>query len=106
MEALITFLLFAGFFYFMMRFGCGAHAVHGHGGGHGGHSGHGASEHGSASDVEAATDPVCRMTVAAGEGYTITHQGREVRLCSRSCLDRFEADPMRFAEGLGGPAEG
>ena len=39
MEGLLTLLLFAGLFYFMMRFGCGAHAVHGHGSG--GHSGHG-----------------------------------------------------------------
>ncbi|MCB1054549.1 MAG: YHS domain-containing protein [Acidobacteria bacterium] len=98
MDALITLLLFAGFFYFMMRFGCGAHAVHGHGG-HGGHAGHGASGHGSHS--AAATDPVCGMTVAPGEGYTVTHEGREVRLCSRDCLDRFEADPTRFAEALG-----
>src|SRR5574338_694439 len=28
MEGLLTLLLFAGLFYFMMRFGCGAHAVH------------------------------------------------------------------------------
>jgi hypothetical protein len=27
----------------MMRFGCGAHAVHGHGGSQGGHAGHGGS---------------------------------------------------------------
>jgi hypothetical protein len=32
MEGLFSLLLFAGFFYFMMRFGCGAHMVHGHGG--------------------------------------------------------------------------
>lgn len=41
MGGLLTLLLFAGVFYFMMRFGCGAHAVHGHGGGQGGHAGHG-----------------------------------------------------------------
>jgi hypothetical protein len=29
MEGLITLLLFAAFFYFMMRFGCGSHMVHG-----------------------------------------------------------------------------
>jgi len=27
---ILQFLLFAGLFYFMMRFGCGAHMVHGH----------------------------------------------------------------------------
>ena len=41
MEGLGSMLLFAALFYFMMRFGCGAHMVHGHGGGgrgeHGGH---------------------------------------------------------------------
>lgn len=49
MPGLISFLLFAAVFYFMMRFGCGAHMVHGHGDSDGGaHAGHGASdaEHG------------------------------------------------------------
>ena len=36
MEGLLSLLLFAGLFYLMMRFGCGAHMVHGHKG----HSGH------------------------------------------------------------------
>ena len=40
MSGLLSLLLFAVFFYFMMRFGCGAHMVHGHGG-HEGHDGHG-----------------------------------------------------------------
>jgi hypothetical protein len=44
MEGLGTLLFFAALFYFMMRFGCGAHMVHGHGGGgrgdHAGHGGH------------------------------------------------------------------
>ena len=35
MRGLLTLLLYAGFFYLMMRFGCGAHMVHG---GHGGHA--------------------------------------------------------------------
>ncbi len=40
MDGLLSFLLFAGLFYLMMRFGCGAHMVHGHGHGHGsGHDG-------------------------------------------------------------------
>jgi len=37
MDGLFSLLLFAAFFYIMMRFGCGAHMVHGHG--H--HTGHG-----------------------------------------------------------------
>lgn len=31
MEGFVSLLLFAGFFYLVMRFGCGAHLVHGHG---------------------------------------------------------------------------
>jgi len=34
MDRLLSFLLFAVFFYLMMRFGCGAHMVHGNHGGH------------------------------------------------------------------------
>jgi len=116
MEGLLTLLLFAGFFYFMMRFGCGAHAVHGHGGGgpdghaghgahggqgehaqHGEHAGHGGRPAAAPPPGETATDPVCGMEVAPGEGYTMTHAGHEFRLCSRVCLDRFEADPDHYA---------
>ena len=95
MEGLVTLLLFAGLFYFMMRFGCGAHAVHGHGSG--GHSGHGSHQ-----EVPGAVDPVCGMEAAPGQGYTKTHAGREYRLCSRACLDKFEANPDHFAAVHGG----
>ena len=97
MGGLLTLLLFAGLFYFMMRFGCGAHAVHGHGGSEGGHAGHGGHQ-----DVTGAIDPVCGMEVAAGQGYTVTHAGREYRLCSRACLDKFEASPDQYASVQGG----
>ena len=61
MEGLGSLLLFAALFYFMMRFGCGAHMVHGHGGGRGEHSGHGG--HGGHERGPAARDPVCGMDV-------------------------------------------
>jgi YHS domain-containing protein len=93
MDGLVSFLLFAAFFYFMMRFGCGAHMVHGQGGGgqHGGHAGPAGGEQGSA------RDPVCGMDVAPGQGYTKMHGGREYRFCSRACLDKFDANPDRYA---------
>lgn len=103
MEGLGTLLLFAGLFYFMMRFGCGAHMVHGHGGGHGGgehagHEDHQRGDHqGTARQGTSTTDPVCGMQVAPGQGYTKTHAGRDYRLCSRPCLDKFEANPDPFA---------
>lgn len=49
MEGLISLLLFAAFFYLMMRVGCGAHMVHGHGGGREAGARH--------------KDPVCGMDV-------------------------------------------
>jgi YHS domain-containing protein len=86
MGGLFSFLLFAGFFYLMMRFGCGAHIVHGH-------RGH---EHGSDGAVGSALDPVCGMAVVADQAYTKMHQGRQYRFCSRACLDKFEAHPERY----------
>lgn len=86
MEGLIGLLVFAALFYLMMRFGCGAHMVHGHGGAHGGH---GAEQNGR--------DPVCGMQVAADSGYTKMHRGARLRFCSKNCLDKFEADPGKYA---------
>ena len=88
MQGLLSLLLFAAFFYFMMRFGCGAHMVHGNHGGHGGHVPGGAI-----------TDPVCGMEVQPGQGYAKMHEAREYRFCSRKCLDQFELDPQRYAKG-------
>ena len=98
MEGLVSFLLFAAFFYFMMRFGCGAHMVHGHSGsGHGEHD-----EHRGRQGSPGAKDPVCGMEVAPRQGYTKTYKGREYRLCSRPCLDKFEANPDQYASVQGG----
>ncbi len=84
MDGLLTFLLFAGFFYLMMRFGCGAHMVHGHGQGVAG-----------GDDIKH-VDPVCGMDVPPSEGYGKMYQGRLYRFCSRNCLDKFESEPDRI----------
>lgn len=97
MEGLLSLLLFGAFFYFMMRFGCGAHMVHGHGG-HSGHEGHG----GPVAVESSANDPVCGMQVEAGKGYAKMHEGRPYRFCSRKCLDRFEAEPQSYVSKAGG----
>ncbi len=96
MSGFASLLLFAAFFYLMMRFGCGAHMVHG---GHGGHSGHGEDDmHGGGGMTGMKTkDPVCGMEVEPGQGYSKVHEGREYRFCSRKCLDQFDADPKRYA---------
>ena len=89
MNGLFSFLLFAAFFYLMMRFGCGAHMVHGHGG-------HDHEGHGGGTQEGAAKDPVCGMPVGAGQGYTKNYEGRVLHFCSRKCLDTFEAEPKRY----------
>lgn len=86
MEGLFSLLLFAVFFYVMMRFGCGAHMVHGGHGGHGQHTAAGGDN----------TDPVCGMQVAADSGYTKVHQGTQYHFCSRNCLDKFDANPQQY----------
>ena len=88
MDRFISLLLFAGLFYLMMRFGCGAHMVHGR---HGGHEGPGeAGREGSSND------PVCGMPVGPGQGYSKNHEGRTLHFCSRQCLDKFDAEPQRY----------
>jgi YHS domain-containing protein len=77
MEELITFLLYAGFFYFMMRFTCGAHMIHG------------THQHKS----EKSIDPVCGMEVAQEEGFSKMYHGKEYRFCSRNCLIKFDDTP-------------
>lgn len=84
MEGLFSFLLFAVLFYLMMRFGCGAHMVHGH---------HGSGRTGEPYHV----DPVCGKRVPADEGYGKMHAGTLYRFCSRQCLDTFDEEPERFA---------
>lgn len=98
MEGLLWFLILGGLFYFMMRYGCGAHMVHGHGE-HGGHAGHGGAD-------DEHTDPVCGMTVAADQGYGKMHQGTLYRFCSRNCLDKFEADPGKYLKPASGGTGG
>jgi YHS domain-containing protein len=85
MRGLLSLLVYAGLFYLMMRFGCGAHMVHGHGG-EGGHRGQGGS----------AKDPVCGMSVGPGQGYIRNYEGRALHFCSRRCLDKFEAEPQHY----------
>ena len=82
MDGLLSFLLFAGFFYLMMRYGCGAHMIHGH-------------SHGS-SQTSNFIDPVCGMEVKADQGYGKVHEAVPYRFCSRSCLDKFDRSPEQY----------
>ncbi len=94
MEGLGSLLLFAVFFYLMMRFGCGAHHVHGHD--------HGGKTVGQKDDGIDPADPVCGMQVKPLEGYGRMYQERRYRFCSRRCLDKFDEDPDNY---VGKPAQ-
>ncbi len=95
---LLWFLLLAGGFVLMMRFGCGAHMAH---------AGHGRSMEmagdgraptiRSSAGESTAVDPVCGMAVPVDQGYAEVYQRRLLRFCSRRCLDTFDAAPHRFA---------
>lgn len=89
MGGLLWLLLFAGLFFVMMRFGCGAHIMHGS------HGGHGEAEDGG-------RDPVCGMPAEAGKGYTKSHAGVRYWFCSKTCLDKFEADPQKYLSAAPG----
>lgn len=86
MDWITSFLLFAVFFYVMMRFGCGSHAVHGH------------HQHTGRAGAGGTKDPVCGIEVGADSRYAEVYHGREYRFCSRNCLDKFDAEPRRFTE--------
>lgn len=100
MEGLLSLLVFAGLFFLMMRYGCGAHMAHGGHGGHAGHDSHSTNNEGKH------TDPVCGMEVEINQGYGKMHDGQLYRFCSRDCLDKFEVAPERYlkpsAESTGG----
>lgn len=87
MEGLGSFLLFAIVFYLIMRYGCGAHMIHGHG------------KHGETENTDKNIkhiDPVCGMEVEAEQGYGQMYQGTPYRFCSKRCLDKFDATPEDY----------
>ena len=98
MEALLYFALWAGLFFLMMRYGCGAHVM-----GHGHHR-HGSRRTGGnggppqlrwvppPSDV----DPVCGMKVVTAGAKSSVHDGSVYYFCSRYCREIFEAAPTQY----------
>ena len=96
MQSLIYFLVVAGLFLFVMRFGCGAHVM---GRGHHGRSNHGDDRQ----DPPArAADPVCGMSVETASAKPSLYQGRAYYFCSTTCRDKFEASPATYTKGSEG----
>ena len=84
-DGFLSFLLFVVLFYVMMRFGCGAHMVHGHRG-----------RQKAGADDDKHVDPVCGKNVSPDEGYGKMHEDRLYRFCSRRSLDAFDGDPDHY----------
>lgn len=118
MDSWIWIAIYAGLFFVMMRYGCGAHMMgHGHSGhdddeDHKGHDHHYASEEQDGTAMTRSTgrrdgvfvDPVCGMPVPRDEGYGKMYQGIPYRFCSRECLDKFDNNAERYTRGSAGKA--
>lgn len=87
-KPLLSILIWGGLFFFMMRFGCGAHMMGGHGHEH--HGGHGNG------DGET-KDPVCGMPVDREKSKAASvYRGKTFYFCSSSCRDKFEQAPEKY----------
>lgn len=94
-KSLVSILIWGAAFLLMMRFGCGAHIMggHGHHGDHGGDKGAGAGE--------PAKDPVCGMDVDQTKSAAASvYAGRTYYFCSASCRDKFEKAPETYAAAV------
>jgi YHS domain-containing protein len=89
LKTLGSLLLWGALFFFMMRFGCGAHIMGGHG-----HHGARKEDEGTAGPAK---DPVCGMTVDPQSAAAASvHGGRTYYFCSASCRDKFEQAPEKY----------
>ena len=88
MDGVFSFLIFAVFFYLMMRFGCGAHMAHGH------------HKESNSTEEEPTIDPVCNKIVEPKKGYGKVHEGKLYRFCSKQCLDEFDQHPEKYIDSL------
>jgi YHS domain-containing protein len=81
-------LVWGALFFVMMRYGCGAHMM----GGHGRHR-----KHRDPADGDETKDPVCGMSVSAEKAAAATVlKGNTYYFCSRSCRDKFEQAPDSY----------
>lgn len=107
MGTLLYFVLLGGFFFLMMRVGCGSHVM-GHG--HGEHEGHGAAPPSDStgrtawSPPETDIDPVCRMSIETKGARSSMYQGTVYYFCSAEHRDQFEAEPERYVGSHAGNA--
>ena len=87
----LYFLIWALLFFFMMRYGCGAHVM-----GHAHHDNH----RSPGVPPDKAIDPVCGMTISTQTAKSAVYAGSVYYFCSANCRDKFEADPATYAKSF------
>jgi YHS domain-containing protein len=96
LENVLYFVILAGLFSVMMRYGCGAHIM-GHGDHHGGP---GSNDHGGGNlrwvAPDRAVDPVCGTTVQTAAAKSVVYDGHVYYFCSQDCRAKFEAAPTSY----------
>jgi len=99
----VYFLIWAGLFAVMMRFGCGAHVM-----GHGhrrdesaGEPGRTPGNSGSWSPPERDVDSVCGMSIRTAEAKSALYAGQIYYFCSQACREKFEAAPTNYVKAPG-----
>ncbi len=96
-QDILYYVFWAGLFFVMMRFGCGAHIM-GHGHHHAAAVPDPAPETGVKPPVpERVTDPVCGMNVQTSVAKTAAYRGHIYYFCSQKCRDKFESAPESYA---------
>ena len=97
LQNVLYLLMWAGLFFIMMRFGCGAH-ITGHGHRHSGPAPDGHDGSGTLRWVQPdqAVDPVCGMTVQPAGAKSAVHDGQVYYFCSQECREKFEAGPVAY----------
>ena len=99
LQNVLYLLIWAGLFFVMMRFGCGAHIM-----GHAHH--HGATrsdDHSEAGNLrwvppDRTVDPVCGMNIQTAGAKSAIQDGHVYYFCSRNCREKFEAAPASYVK--------
>jgi YHS domain-containing protein len=51
----------------------------------------------TAAPVEKAKDTVCEMMIPKATAIKVTHEGADYYFCGQACVDKFKADPKKYA---------
>ena len=95
-QDVLYYVVWAGLFFLMMRYGCGAHIM-----GHRHHHNSHVPTQSLPPNVlppvpDQAKDPVCGMTVETSAAKTAVYKGQNYYFCSQRCREKFEASPELY----------